>query len=122
MEITHVHKLTVPVTDQDVAKAFYVGKLGFELRGDLPVPMGENSRWIEVAPKGAQTTLVLCDWLPDAPKLRGAMLATKDTDLAVAALRDAGVAIDDPQRTPWGNQATFADPDGNTFILTDGPA
>ncbi|MFI7445631.1 VOC family protein [Nonomuraea indica] len=122
MEITHLQKLTIPVADQDAAKAFYVDKLGFELRSEAPMPMGDNLRWIEVAPKGGQTTLVLCTWLPDTPKLQNAMLETKNTDVAVKALRDAGVSVDDPTETPWGKQASFADPDGNTFILTDGAA
>lgn len=119
MEITHLQKLTVPVADQDVAKAFYIDKLGFELRMETPMPMGDNLRWIEVAPKGAQTTLVLCSWLPDTPKLANAMLETADTDEAVAALRAAGVTVDDPNPTPWGKQAAFSDPDGNKYILTD---
>jgi catechol 2,3-dioxygenase-like lactoylglutathione lyase family enzyme len=122
MEITHLQKLTVPVTDQDVAKAFYIDKLGFELRVETPMPMGDNLRWIEVAPKGAQTTLVLCNWLLDTPKLQNAMLETANTDAAVAALRAAGVAVDDPTETPWGKQAAFSDPDGNKFILTDSAA
>ncbi|MEO3867878.1 VOC family protein [Nonomuraea sp. B12E4] len=90
MEITHLQKPPVPVTGQDAAKAFYVDKLGFELRGDAPVPMGESSRWVEVAPKGARTALILCDRMPDAPKLRGVMFETRDTGETVAALRDAG--------------------------------
>ncbi|MEW9552892.1 VOC family protein [Nonomuraea sp. NPDC050783] len=122
MEITHLQKLTVPVSDQDAAKSFYVDKLGFEVRTDTPMPMGDNLRWIEVAPKGAQTTLVLCTWLPDTPQIKNAMLETSNTDEAVAALREAGVSVDDPNPTPWGKQASFADPDGNTFILTDGGA
>ncbi|MDR8413100.1 VOC family protein [Nonomuraea sp. 3-1Str] len=120
MEITHLQKLTIPVTDQDAAKAFYVDKLGFEVRSETPMPMGDNLRWIEVAPRGGQTTLVLCNWMPDLPKLQNAMLETKDTDEAVAALRDAGVTVDDPNQTPWGKQAAVTDPDGNRFILVDG--
>lgn len=120
MEITHLQKLTVPVTDQDAAKAFYVDKLGFEVRTEQPMPMGDNLRWIEVAPKGAQTTLVLCNWIPNTPQVQNAMLETRNTDEAVAALRGAGLSIDDPTPTPWGKQATITDPDGNTFILTDG--
>jgi catechol 2,3-dioxygenase-like lactoylglutathione lyase family enzyme len=120
MQISHVQKLTIPVTDQDAAKEFYVDKLGFELRSDTPMPIGENSRWIEVVPRGAQTSLVLCNWMPDAPPVKNVMLETKDTDQDVQSLRSVGVTVDDPVETPWGKQASFADPDGNTFVLTDG--
>ena len=49
--ITQVGKVFVPVADQARALAFYVGKLGFEKRGDFPY--GEGSRWVEVAPPGS---------------------------------------------------------------------
>ena len=46
--ITGVGSVGVPVTDQDRAVEFYVGRLGFEKRRD--VPFGDG-RWIEVAPR-----------------------------------------------------------------------
>jgi catechol 2,3-dioxygenase-like lactoylglutathione lyase family enzyme len=54
--ITGVGTVGVPVTDQDRALEFYLGKLGFEKRRDLPVGDG---RWIEVAPPGSATTIAL---------------------------------------------------------------
>ena len=44
--ITQVGTVIVPVTDQDRALEFYLGKLGFEQRMD--VPYGEGERWVEV--------------------------------------------------------------------------
>ena len=41
---------TIYVLDQDVAKNFYVDKLGFELKADYTAPNG--FRWLTVAPKG----------------------------------------------------------------------
>ena len=38
------------VLDQDVAKDFYVNKLGFELKVDETLPNG--FRWLTVCPKG----------------------------------------------------------------------
>ena len=55
--ITRVGTVVVPVSDQDRALEFYVGKLGFETRIDGP--FGEGQRWIEVAPPGATTTIAL---------------------------------------------------------------
>jgi lactoylglutathione lyase len=37
--------VVVPVSDQDRALAFYVERLGFEKRTD--VPFGEGERWVE---------------------------------------------------------------------------
>ena len=48
--VTHVGTVIVPVADQDAARAFYTGTLGFEVRIDAPFPGG---RWLEVAPPGA---------------------------------------------------------------------
>ncbi len=54
--ITHVSVVTVYVTDQERAGAFYTDKLGFEVRRDDP--MSETARWLEVAPKGLHAVLV----------------------------------------------------------------
>src|SRR5579871_3738548 len=54
--ITALGSVCIYVTDQDKAKAFYTEKLGFEVHTDAP--MGE-SRWIAVAPPGAQTEVIL---------------------------------------------------------------
>ena len=45
----------IHVLDQDVAKDFYVDKLGFEVKVDASLPNG--FRWLTVAPKGQRTTL-----------------------------------------------------------------
>ena len=42
---------TIYVLDQDQAKDFYVGKLGFEVKVDQSLPTG--FRWLTVAPKGS---------------------------------------------------------------------
>ena len=55
--IDAVATICIFVNDQDKAKAFYVDKLGFELHQDSP--MGPDSRWIAVAPKGARTEVIL---------------------------------------------------------------
>jgi catechol 2,3-dioxygenase-like lactoylglutathione lyase family enzyme len=47
----------VPVSDQDRSIDFFVDKLGFEKRTD--VPYGDGERWVDVAPPGAETTVAL---------------------------------------------------------------
>jgi len=63
--LTKIGTITVQVTDQDKALAFYTQKLGFEKRSDQP--MGPDQRWIEVAPQGAQTRILLYKATPEAP-------------------------------------------------------
>ena len=58
--ITELHTVALYVADQDRAKSFYVDTLGFELGADQP-GLGGIGRWIEVAPKGAQTSFMLAD-------------------------------------------------------------
>lgn len=117
MTITHARLVTLPVTDQDAAKDFYVGTLGFEVLADKR--MGPV-RWLQVAPEGAQTSFTLATaeqgFTPGSAK--GIMLETSDLDADCARLAQAGAAIDGPVDLPWGRQATFTDPDGNAFVLS----
>ena len=55
--ITGVRTIGVKVSDQDAATEFYVGALGFEKR--LDAPMSPTMHWIEVAPRGANTSIAL---------------------------------------------------------------
>ncbi|MFI0464607.1 VOC family protein [Saccharopolyspora sp. 5N102] len=119
MNLTHLKRVSIPVSDQDKAKAFYSETLGFNVLLDLPTPMGENSRWIEVAPDGAATSLILANWLPNMSPggVGGLMIETTDLAADVAAISAAGVEVEGPFDTPFGKQATFADPDGNGYVL-----
>src|SRR5690606_18835388 len=56
MAITHARLIALPVVDQDRAKDFYVGVLGFAVLADHT--MG-RVRWLHVAPPGAGTGFVL---------------------------------------------------------------
>ena len=57
INVAQVATVMVPVADQDKAIEFYVEKLGFEKRAD--VPFGDGNRWVEVAPAGGATTVAL---------------------------------------------------------------
>jgi len=118
MTISHIKLLSVPVTDQDRALSFYVDALGFDLVADNS--MGPDQRWVQVAPKGADTSITLVTWLPTMPagSLKGLVLETDDLDGDVVALTGRGVAIDGGiQDEPWGRYVTFDDPDGNGIVL-----
>lgn len=45
------------VNNQDQSKAFWTEKLGFKVKAEED--NGEGMRWIEIAPPGADTTIVL---------------------------------------------------------------
>jgi catechol 2,3-dioxygenase-like lactoylglutathione lyase family enzyme len=112
--ISNVRTVGIPVTDQKRALDFYVGKLGFEKRLDVPTPNG--GRWIEVAPTGAVTSLALVMSHHGVPAgvETGVRLSTQDAEADHAALAAAGVDVDEVLHWP-GVPAMFAfrDQDGN---------
>lgn len=120
MKFSHTLVVSVPVSDQSRAKTFYVETLGLELRRDTP--FGEDQRWVEVAPKGAETALTLVTWFPSMPpgSLQGLAIGVDEIDQAYEVLRARGVDFHGPwQDAPWGRFATFKDPDGNGLILQE---
>lgn len=125
--ITHISTVSVMVSNQDRSLAFYTEKLGFELQMDAP--MGQ-SRWIQLAPKGAQTSLVLGtpteDMPPEVAQQAKANLGgfanfifnVDDMNATYAELTGRGVEfLDKPAQQPWGWWATLKDPDGNVIGL-----
>ena len=84
MTINKVQLFSVPVSDQDRARDFYVDVLGFELLADTE--MGPDMRWVMVSPPGAQTALTLVTWFPtmSAGSLKGMVLQTDDLQGDVA--------------------------------------
>jgi catechol 2,3-dioxygenase-like lactoylglutathione lyase family enzyme len=116
--LERVQIIQVPVSDQQVARDFYVDTLGLSVVAD--VEMGPHGRWLQVAPRGAATTLAL---VPDgehaAPgSIGGLVFETSDIDADVATLGNRGVAFPDGiEEMPWARAARFADPDGNVLVL-----
>jgi catechol 2,3-dioxygenase-like lactoylglutathione lyase family enzyme len=122
MTITHIDVVSLPVSDQERARDFYVDTLGFELVRQNP--MGPAQQWIQVAPRGAQTSVTLVTWFDTMPagSLQGLVLHADDIDAEVATLTGKGVAVPDGvQDAPWGRYAVFADPDGNRLVLQGRP-
>jgi catechol 2,3-dioxygenase-like lactoylglutathione lyase family enzyme len=120
MTITHLQVISLPVADQDRSRDFYVDVLGFDLVRDNP--MGPDQRWVQVAPKGARTSITLVTWFPTMPpgSVKGTVLETDDLDGDVAALVAGGVTIKGGiQEQPWGRFVTFDDPDGNGIVLQE---
>ena len=115
---THISVISIPVSDQDRAKAFYADGLGFDVLFDNT--FGDGQRWVQLAPAGAQTSITLTTWFEDfAPgSQRGLVLDVDDIDAARSELEGRGVTFtDETYGTPWGRFAPFSDPDGNGWAL-----
>jgi catechol 2,3-dioxygenase-like lactoylglutathione lyase family enzyme len=118
IESVQVESVSVPVSDQEQAKEFYVDALGFELLVDHT--WREGMRWSEVAPHNSATSLKLVTWsacmLPSM--YRVIVLATEDIQATHDELLDKGIDFElAPTETPRGMQAMFRDPDGNALLL-----
>ena len=118
MAVRGIRVVSVPVSDQERAKAFYVDKLGLRLeRDDDSVP---GLRWIQVSPAGGSHALTLVTWFDTMPagSLQGLVLTCDDLQADYAALVAKGVEFDAPlQQRPWGAEAVVRDPDGNRIVL-----
>jgi catechol 2,3-dioxygenase-like lactoylglutathione lyase family enzyme len=118
-DISGLHTVGIPVTDQDAALAFYEA-LGFETR--LDVPMGEGARWIEVAPPGSPVTIALERAHAGHPAgtETGVRLLTADADAANVSLRSRGVDADEVLRWPGvPPMFAFRDQDGNGLEIVE---
>lgn len=111
----------VPVADQDAAVDFYVDKLGFEKRVD--VPFGNGYRWIEVGLGGEATTIALApphEGAATGKRETGISLQTDDIDAYHAQLRQANVDVDaevSRMGDPVPPMFWLRDLDGNTLMV-----
>jgi lactoylglutathione lyase len=119
--ITDVRTIAIDVRDQDTALTFYTDTLGFEKRLDAPI--SPTTRWIEVAPRGASTSIALTE-ADDAPNPVGTATGIRFTVPDAEAERDAlqarGVTVGELLR--WDDvptMFTFDDPDGNRFVVAE---
>jgi lactoylglutathione lyase len=124
-----VGSVSLFVSDQERAKDFYTRILGFELRQDAPLYPGATNRWVAVAPKGAQTAVIL--YMPDenwehyrqtVGKSQAMAFNVKDMSKLVADLKEKGVTFtQEPDPQPWGTYAMIRDSEGNQLILVEPP-
>ena len=123
LNLTQVGRVVVTIGDTDRAIDFYVDRLGFEKVVD--VEMGEAMRWVEVAIPGTPTTIALAPPPPGQQaggSQTGICLDTSDVDSDHAALKAAGVDVDE-QVTRFGGPVPpmfwLRDPDGNSLIIVE---
>lgn len=118
--ITQLKFVSIPVSDQDRALAFYTEKLGFDISTDQP--MGPGKRWIElrIASAGTRVVLFTSDGQEDRiGSFFNGSFACDNVEATYRQLSQRGVEfIEPPTVQPWGSFAKFRDPDGNTFVLS----
>jgi catechol 2,3-dioxygenase-like lactoylglutathione lyase family enzyme len=111
--------VSIPVTDQDRALAFYTEKLGFRVVTDQP--FDEKQRWLELGIPGAETCIVLFN-MGDAVKpgsLTNVVFWTDDVQGTADELKSKGVEfVMEPKRFDWGTASIFKDVDGNRLMLS----
>ena len=124
------------VHDQDQALEFYTQKLGMEVRSDVTLAELGDFRWLTVGPVNQPEIAITLMAIPGPPvmdvetanKVREVMakgfagtvfLTTDDCQASYEELRGRGVEFTEaPEQRPYGIDAGFRDPSGNSFRLT----
>jgi catechol 2,3-dioxygenase-like lactoylglutathione lyase family enzyme len=119
--VNKIATVIIPVADQDGAVEFYVDKLGFDKRID--VPFGNGYRWVEVGLGDEATTIALApppEGKPTGSVETGISLQTDDVDAYHEELKASGVDVD-PEVTRMGDPVPpmfwLRDPEGNTLMV-----
>jgi uncharacterized glyoxalase superfamily protein PhnB len=124
------------VHDQDEALEFWTKKIGFEIRNDVTLPEMGDFRWLTVGPPGQPDVAIVLMAIPGPPvmdaetasEVRALMskgfagtvfLTTDDCRAAYEELKGRGVEFTEaPEERPYGVDAGFRDPSGNSVRLT----
>lgn len=117
--IKRIATVTVYVESQQAALKFWMEQAGFEVRQNAP--MGPEAFWIEVAPAGAESCLVLYPkkMMPDWNEQKAAIVfeCTEFQETYSGMVARGVKFLEEPKSMPWGTFARFQDPDGNQFLL-----
>ena len=108
--------VTIPVTDVDRAKDFYV-KAGFNADHDHRV--NESLRFVQLTPEGSACSIALGEGLTEAEpgSVKGLQMVVSDIEAAREALAGGGVEVSDVDDQAWGDFVYFTDPDGNAWAV-----
>lgn len=138
--MTHgkIEVITLSVSDVDKALAFYTEQVGFALDVDYHPTAG--FRVVQLTPAGSACSVQFGVGLTDAPpgSARGTYLVVTDIEAVHRDLSERGVAageirhkspVDDWRgswesgvdagRRDYASSFTFADPDGNTWMVQE---
>ncbi|MGD6795978.1 VOC family protein [Metabacillus indicus] len=117
-------QVMVYVKDQDQAKNFWVGKIGFTVIAEEDNKQG--MRWIEVAPEAGGTSIVLHnkDFIAQMePELNlgtpSLMFFTDNVDRLYDDLKNKGVKVGEIVDLPSGKLFNFADDEDHYFAVQE---
>jgi catechol 2,3-dioxygenase-like lactoylglutathione lyase family enzyme len=123
--------VVLPVADMDRAKTFYMQKAGFELLVDHRA--GEDFRVVQLSPRGSSCAIALMQNTEAAGTVQGLHVVVSDIDAARSELLGRGAeaseifhfeeggqtAGPDPERGDYNSFLSFADPDGNGWLVQE---
>ncbi len=125
--------VVVPVSDVDRAKAFYEERAGF--RVDVDHRAGDTFRVVQLTPPGSACSIAIGTGITEAApgSTKGLHLVVRDIEAARAELVERGVEAGepfhfgaegraeglDPERRDYGSFVSFADPDGNAWLVQE---
>jgi len=133
-----VEVIIIPVSDVDRALRFYRDQLGFHL--DVDYSPNDAFRIVQLTPPGSACSIQIGKGLTDAPvgSLSNVYLVVTDLDATRTQLLERGTAVSsirhktpigawdgsfapglDPARGDYASFASFADPDGNRWVLQE---
>ena len=113
--------VSVPVSDVDRAKAFYVEKIGFNADHDHRVTV--DLRFVQLTPPGSACSIAIGTGLTDmAPgSVKGLQMVVADIKAVRDELTKRGAEVSEIDVQPWGSFVYFNDPDGNAWALQQLP-
>ena len=130
-----IEAITLPVSDVDRARDFYV-RAGWNL--DVDTEPAPGVRVVQLTPHGSGCSITFGIGFPqaEAGSYLNTYLVVSDIEAAHRDLKDRGIPIGDifhwseqgqtpgpdPGRGDYGSYATFADPDGNAWLLQEVPS
>lgn len=108
--------VAVPVTDIDMAKAWYE-KVGFSADHDQTV--SEDLRFVQLTPPGSACSIVIGKGMtalkPGSVDM--ILLVIDDADKLREELIGRGIDASEIDQQPWGRFVYITDPDGNKWSL-----
>jgi catechol 2,3-dioxygenase-like lactoylglutathione lyase family enzyme len=124
---------TLPVADVDRTKAFYQ-RMGWRL--DIDFEPAPGIRGVQLTPPGSQASIQFGENTNsmEPGSLAGLFLVVADIEATRAELIERGVDVGeiwhlepgkgpvpgvDPERRSYASRASFADPDGNRWVLQE---
>ena len=120
--------IAIPVSDIDRAKSFYAG-LGWAVDADFMI--GKSFRAVQLTPPGSPCSILLSTTAAPG-SAQGMFLVVSDIEVARKEIIARGTDVSevfhfdgerqpvpglDPNLESYGSYASFADPDGNRWVL-----